>query len=288
MEVLSGMNLELLRTFAAVVDTGQFNRAAERLNVTQSTVSARIKELELQLGRPLLQRGKAGATLTSAGQQFLPHATAMLRVWRQAVQEISLPPNVRTVLSVGGQYSLWDRVVLRWMAWMRHTDPEVALRAEVNRPDELSRLLVEGALDIAVLYTPQARQGLNIEFLLEERLVLAATESSGMGPGRPGYVFVDWGEEFRAEHAAAFADAATPAVAVGLGAVALNFILEEGGAAYFPLRMVHDHFRSGRLYRLKSAPEFARPAFVVWQVRDDAVLDKAVAGLRQVAAEEAR
>ena len=282
------MDLELLRTFTAVVDTGHFIRAAERLNVTQSTVSARIKELELQLGRPLLQRGKAGATLTGAGQQFLPHATAMLRVWRQAVQEVSLPPDVRTVLSVGGQYSLWDRVLLRWMAWMRRADPEVALRAEVNRPDELSRLLVEGALDIAVLYTPQARQGLNIEFLLEERLVLAATEKVGMGPGAPGYIFVDWGEEFRAEHAAAFADAATPAMAVGLGAVALNFILEEGGAAYFPLRMVHEHFRSGRLHRLNHEPEFARPAFVVWQARDDAALDKAVTGLRQVAAAEAR
>ena len=282
------MDLDLLRTFAAVVDTGHFISAAERLNVTQSTVSARIKELEQRLGRTLLLRGKAGATLTPAGQQFLPHATAMLRVWRQALQDVSLPPSVRTVLSVGGQYSLWDRVLLRWMAWMRRTAPEVAIRAEVSRPDELSRLLVEGALDIAVLYTPQARQGLNIEFLLEERLVLAASRKTGMGPGLPGYVFVDWGEEFRAEHAAAFADAPVPALAVGLGAVALSFILEEGGAAYFPLRMVREHFETRRLYRLENEPEFARPAFVVWQARGEAALDNAVAGLRQVAAEQSR
>lgn len=284
------MDFDLLRTFTTVVDSGHFIRAAERLNVTQSTVSGRIKELELRLGRTLLIRGKTGSTLTLAGQQFLPHAIAMLRAWQQAMQEVSLPPDVRTILSVGGQHSLWDRVLLRWMAWMRHTEPGVALRAEVNRPDELSRMLAEGALDIAVLYTPQARQGLNVEFLMEERLVLVGTGvgREEVGPGSPGYVFVDWGEEFRAEHAAAFADESTPTVSVGLGAVALNFILEEGGSAYFPLRMVRRQVESGQLRRIRTAPEFARPAFVVWQARENPVLDNAIKGLRRVAAAESK
>ncbi len=281
------MDLELLRTFAAIIDTGHFIRAAERLNVTQSTVSARIKELEQRLGQSLFQRGKGGATLTPAGSHFQPHATSMLRIWQQAQQEVSLPPGLQAVLSVGGQLSLWDRVLQRWLAWMRRTAPDVALRAVVTHRDELSRLLTEGALDVAVLYAPQARQGLNIEFLLEERLVLVATGKSGPGPGEPGYVFVDWGEEFRADHAAAFAEAHTPALTVGLGSVALNFILEEGGSAYFPLRMVRDHIEAGRLHRDTAAPEFARPAFVVWQAGGGPLLESAVAGLHEVAGQEA-
>lgn len=280
------VDIDLLRTFAAVIDTGQFIRAAERLNVTQSTVSARIKELEQRLGRPLFQRGKGGATLTPAGSHFRPHATSMLRIWQQAQQEVSLPPGLQAVLSVGGQYSLWDRVLQRWLAWMRQTAPDVALRAVVNRPDALSRLLTEGSLDIAVLYAPQARQGLNIELLLEERLVLVSTGKAGPRPGEPGYVFVDWGEEFRADHASAFAEARTPVLTVELGAVALNFILEEGGSAYFPLRTVRDHIQAGRLHRVRSVPEFARPAFVVWQAAGGPLLESAVAGLREVAARE--
>ena len=59
------MNIEHARTFLAVADTGSFVSAAERLHVTQSTVSARIRALEDLLGRPLFTRNKAGAVLTT-------------------------------------------------------------------------------------------------------------------------------------------------------------------------------------------------------------------------------
>ena len=68
------MDTELARTFLEIVSTGSFIRAAERLNVGQTTVSARIRTLEQQLGRPLFVRNKGGASLTPAGEQFLRYA----------------------------------------------------------------------------------------------------------------------------------------------------------------------------------------------------------------------
>ena len=64
------MDTELARTFLEIVSTGSFVRAAERLNVGQTTVSARIKMLEQQLGRALFVRNKAGATLLPPGNSF--------------------------------------------------------------------------------------------------------------------------------------------------------------------------------------------------------------------------
>ena len=70
-------------------------RAADRLNVTQSTISARIRVLEDELGTPLFTRNKAGVTLTPAGAQFERHALALVRIWQQARQEVSLPSDQR-------------------------------------------------------------------------------------------------------------------------------------------------------------------------------------------------
>ncbi|MGZ8409977.1 MAG: LysR family transcriptional regulator, partial [Hyphomicrobium sp.] len=84
------MDINLARTFLMVAETGSFIDAAHRLNITQSTVSARIKGLEDLLGRPVFERSKSGADMTAAGEQFHKHALALVRVWQRAQLEVSL------------------------------------------------------------------------------------------------------------------------------------------------------------------------------------------------------
>ena len=78
------MDTELARTFLAVVATGNFISAADRLHVTQSTVSARIHALERTLGCILFVRNRGGTTLTAAGRQFQKHASTLVRTVEQA------------------------------------------------------------------------------------------------------------------------------------------------------------------------------------------------------------
>src|SRR3546814_20516530 len=73
------MDTELARTFLAVATAGSFVAAAERLHVTQSTVSTRIRTLEQSLGCPLFVRHKAGAAMTDAGRRFQKHAIMLVR-----------------------------------------------------------------------------------------------------------------------------------------------------------------------------------------------------------------
>ena len=284
------MNLDHIWTFLEVADTGNFNRAARNLNVTQSTVSARIKSLEENFGHALLTRGHAGCELTAAGHQLRQYAVGIQRLWQKSHQAVTLRPGFRSVLAIGAQVSLWERLVLDWIAWMREKVPDVALRVEADYSSSQMRQLADGLLDIGVMYQPRHTPGLVVEKLLEENLVLVATDDREVSPGWiEDYVFVDWGDVFLTEHAEAFPQMETAAVAVGLGALGLQYILKYGGSGYFPLRVVQPLIDEGRLYRLASAPMVRRPAYVVYRTdpADQETQALALDGLRGIAALEA-
>ena len=78
------------------------------MNITQSTVSARIRVLEELFGRPLFERSKNGASLTGAGEQFQKHALALVRLWQHAQLEVGFSGPYRDHLAVGAQATLWD------------------------------------------------------------------------------------------------------------------------------------------------------------------------------------
>ncbi|MFD8526419.1 LysR family transcriptional regulator [Streptosporangium canum] len=82
------MDLDAVRTFVAVVDTGQFQEAAADLSITQQAVSKRIAGLEKDLAVRLFTRTARGVRLTIDGQAFLPHARELLRVAERAVASV--------------------------------------------------------------------------------------------------------------------------------------------------------------------------------------------------------
>lgn len=282
------MKLDHVLTFLEIANCGNFNRAAENLNVTQSTVSARIKTMEEQFGRPLFKRGHNGVELTLAGHHFRRYAIGIQRLWQQAQQEVTLPSGYRTVLALGAQVSLWDRLILKWMPQMRRQAPDVALRVDADYSSSLMRQLTDGLLDIGVMYTPRQSAGLIIEDLFEETLMSVTTRKRDVsGTWVEDYVFVDWGDEFRATHSQAFPEMETPAVTVGLGALGLQYILENGGSGYFPTRVVEPLIKAGKLYPVSGAPTARRPAYVVYTAspKDEQLMTLALEELRRIAAE---
>ncbi|MEU1802817.1 LysR family transcriptional regulator [Streptomyces sp. NPDC019937] len=82
------MDLEAVRTFVAVAEAGQFQKAAADRSITQQAVSKRIAALERHLGARLFTRTPRGAELTIDGQAFLPHARELLRVAERAVTSV--------------------------------------------------------------------------------------------------------------------------------------------------------------------------------------------------------
>lgn len=278
------MDTELARTFLSVVAAGSFVKAAERLFVTQSTVSARIRALEEQLRCLLFVRNKGGTTLTPAGRQFQKHAVSLMRTLEQARQDVGVPQGYRASLTIGGRIGIWDSLLLGSLAKMRAAAPDVALRAEIGLEEDLMLGLVEGRVDIGVMYTPQSRPGLSVEALMDEDLVLVSTEGGHSNQPGAGYVYIDWGPEFRAQHNASFPEFAGPELSTNVGWLGLQHLLTVSGAGYFPRRLVAPHIASGRL-RVLEAPEFRLPTYLVYPVeRDASVFDPVLQIVRDAAA----
>lgn len=280
------MDVELAKTFLEIVNTGSFVRAAERLNVTQTTVSARVRSLESRLGRRLFVRNKAGASLTAAGEQFLGYAPTFVQLWQRACHQVAIPAGRRALLTVGGELSLWNPLLLNWMLRMRDTAPDIALRTDVSVPDELMRQVADGVLDIAIMYRPQKLPGLRIEELLKEKLVLVTTNDDKRPKGSD-YVYVDWGPRFVARHDMSFPDLAHPSLYVNLGPLGLSYIINCGGSGYFRMRTARPYLKAGRLRLVRGAPEYSYPVHAVYPIDGDAdLLGPALEALRGVAASE--
>ena len=275
------MDTEFARTFLAVADAGSFVAAAERLHVTQSTVSGRIQTLEDQLGRRLFTRSRSGASLTEAGRRFQKHATLLVRTVEQARHDIGLPRGYRASIVVGARIGLWERLMLEWLAGQRRAAPNVSVRAEIGFEPDLMQGLIDGRTDFAVMYAPHRRPRLELTALMSERLVLVASpDATNDSP----YIYVDWGPEFYAQHSASFPDLAGPPLSVNIGWLGLRYLLDHGGSGYFPLRLVEGLVAQGRVVRVPGAPIFELPVWLVLpKDRDRDLIDPMIEALTALA-----
>ncbi|HGP4284471.1 TPA: LysR family transcriptional regulator, partial [Pseudomonas aeruginosa] len=213
------MDIDLARTFLEIARSGSFVAAAERLHLTQTAVTARIQNLEGQLGCRLFVRNRAGARLTADGEHFLGYASQLVQTWDAARRDLPLPDGFRNLLNLGGEVSLCNPLLLNWMRRLREAIPGHAVRVEIGQGADLLKQLEQGALDAALVYQPEYWPGLQVEQLLEEKLVMVRSVVSA-----EPYLYVDWGPDFRSQHDAALPDRAKAALACNLGPLALQYI----------------------------------------------------------------
>lgn len=260
------MDLQLLKTFLEVASTGSFGAAAGRLYVTQSAVSLRVIRLETQLGRPLFERTKSGVVLTSAGREFRGFATTILRNWDQARQRVSALEGAVPELALAAQPSLWPRFGFRWLDSLRAALPDVAIRAEMARPDALTTLILSGAVQAVLSYQALVRPGLATEALMEDQLVLVSPWEGATVDSLPGrYAMVDWGPDFQQAHDAALPMLAGSKLVLAMGTLAAWYLRNRPLAAYLPARYARKPMAEGALFLVPDAPSFAQPSWVIWR-----------------------
>lgn len=278
------MDVDRARTFLEIVHSGSFLKAAERLNVTQTTVSARIRTLEEEIGRQLFIRNRNGARLTPAGKEFERFAQSFVQVWERARHQLSIPEGRTSIIAVGGELTLWNPLLTDWLVWMKRSRPEIAIQAYVGVPDQLQEQLRTGVIDIALLYAPKLLPGFKVSLLVEEQLVLVRARRAEGETGADEYVHVDWGPLFAAQHGIN-SSSGKPGLLVGLGPLGLSYILRAGGTGYFRKGAVAPYLQSGELERVEHAPEFTYPAYAIYAEESESRSDlqAALEGLRTVA-----
>lgn len=174
------MELRHLEYFLAVADTGSFTRAAARLHVVQSGVSATIKALERDLGAALFVRGPGGVALTPAGEELRPRARAITEAARDARRAVTATGGAGGAISgtvtMGTLTSInaVDIAAIVSTLHGQHPGISVQLRSATAGTAGLERQLRDGELDIALLvFTGQPPADLRVRPVVEVELVLA-------------------------------------------------------------------------------------------------------------------
>ncbi|MGD8999993.1 MAG: LysR family transcriptional regulator [Granulosicoccaceae bacterium] len=280
------MDIDQARTFLAITAHGSFLEAARHMHLTQSTVSARIRRLEDELGARLFTRNRSGASLTPAGRRFLDYAKRLVLTADQARDEVGLPERYRASIRIGGRIALWEGFLPDWVGWMRERATDVVIHSEIGFEEDLMRRLIEGTLDIGLMYTPSHSPGLVVEHIFDETLVLVSTRPDDTGPGED-YIYIEWGPGFYAQHAQSYPDLERPPQIANIGWLGVQLTLANGGSCFLPARIAASFVATGRLHRVPGSPEYIHPAYMVYpRESDNPVLAQAVEGLWELAAAE--
>jgi DNA-binding transcriptional LysR family regulator len=146
------MDLRHLRYFVAVVEEGQFVRAAAGLHVAQSALSQQVRDLERELGAELLHRDRRGVTPTAAGEVLLAHARALLERAEVARAEVAQLTGVITgTLRIASGSPSGPVPLPATLAEFQRRHPAVEIVIRDAPSEELIRWLEDGTVDVAVI-----------------------------------------------------------------------------------------------------------------------------------------
>lgn len=146
--------------------------------------------------------------------------------------------------------------------------------SEIGFEEDLMRRLIEGTLDVGLMYTPSHAPGLVVEHLFDQTLVLVSSGPKTRWPD-DDYICVDWGPGFYAKHRESDPDLPHAPQVVNVGWLAIQIILAGGGSCFLPIRMAQPLIAAGRLFQCAAAPELTHPAYVVFprEIEDENLRD---------------
>ena len=182
----SPMDLKQIEYFVRVAEMGSFTRAGIALNVAQPALSRQIRLLEVELRQNLLKRNGRGASPTEAGLLLLEHGRGILHQVERAHEELGrarsgltgrvalgLPPSVARVLTVPLTRAFREKM------------PEAQMSISEGLTTAMQESLLNGRLDIALLYNMKATSGLEISHLVQEELWLVQKRPPGLQEDPP-------------------------------------------------------------------------------------------------------
>ena len=152
------LDLELLRSFVSVVDSGGFTRAGERVHRTQSTVSQQIKRLEDDIGQTLLNRNGKDVTPTEAGERLLSYARRLLALAEEA-RDVLARPNHEGAVKLGIPEDFAAYRLAKLLATFSRSHPTLRLDARADLSTALRRDLERGELDLALFKRAAGEKG---------------------------------------------------------------------------------------------------------------------------------
>ena len=166
---------DVLRTFVAIAETGNFSTAAQAVHRTPSAVSMQIKKLEEQLGAVLFLRDARSVSLTAQGEMLLSYARNMLALSNEAVSRFIMP-ELSGVVRLGAPDDIGERLLPRILKSFSQTHPGIMVDVVVDMSLALKRRLEEQRLDLALINCATRPFPTEGEVIYTERLVWAGAK----------------------------------------------------------------------------------------------------------------
>lgn len=163
------LDLDVLRTFVAIAETGSFTLAAGAVFRTPSAVSMQIKKLEDILGASVFLRDARSVTLTQEGEMLMGYARRMLALNREAVSKF-IVPDIAGVVRLGSPDDYGERILPTVLKRFAKTHPAIAVDVTIDMTANLRRRMAERQLDIT-LFTARNNVPSDAEVLLTEPIV---------------------------------------------------------------------------------------------------------------------
>lgn len=266
------MQSELIDTFLDLVETRSFHRTADRLNVTQSTISARVVAMEDAVGARLFTRSRAGTNLTTEGLKFESHARGMRHAWTEAQRAVTATGNKALNLRIGIQHDLatgeMGQQIGIWIAAFRKALPECGFYIEPDYSAQMCADIARGSLDFAVIYTPQMGADLHIASLGEVNYRLISSQGSKRADLSPdSYIRAAYSAAFDTIHAATLPEMAGAALASGQNAAMVGLLMAMGGAGFVMEDSAAALVASGRFAYVMDVQAISQPVFGVTHLR---------------------
>jgi LysR family nitrogen assimilation transcriptional regulator len=180
------MDLKQLEYFVRVAELGSFTRAAIALDIAQPALSRQVRLLEVELRQTLLTRNGRGALPTEAGKLLLAHGRGILHQVERAKEELGrVRGSLAGRVAVGLPTSLARVLTVPLTRAFRQAMPDATISISEGLSVAMQESLVNGRLDIAVLYNAQPSADIDIMPLLEEDLVLVQARPLGLQEDPP-------------------------------------------------------------------------------------------------------
>ena len=144
------LDLDVLRTFVAIAETGSFTTAANAVFRTPSAVSMQIKKLEDILGRSVFSRDARSVSLTTDGEMLLGYARRMLAINREAVSKF-IVPDIVGVVRLGSPDDYGERVLPHVLKRFAQSHPSIAVDVTIDQSINLRRRMDDRTLDITLI-----------------------------------------------------------------------------------------------------------------------------------------
>ena len=262
------MQIVLIETFLDLMETRNFNRTAERLNITQSTVTHRINALEATFARKLFARNKGGTQPTAAGLRFLDHAKALQHQWHEAARAVETAGAYERSMRIGLQHDLAANFAGDWLAAVRRDLPGTSIYVEVDYSNQMNRDLGAGDLHLAILFTPHYLPDLAYERIGEVHYEMVSNRVARIEDVRPeDYIQAVYSPAFDRLHRQAHPTLSTAPIASGETTAILALLQKLGGSAFVTTADAKRLLRTGAVSRVAGTEPIAQPVYAATNVR---------------------